>query len=128
MKQLALHGVTPFPPEAINAPDEVVTACRNEADAVRWCIDYAREKHGMSLRAIARICGWKSPSFLSEIANPENEKGMPAKVMRRFTLATGLRLVEQYHARQAVIRRMSGKETAHDRGRMAVEALLRAAA
>lgn len=128
MKQLALHGVTPFPPEAINAPDEVVTACQSEADAVRWCIDYAREQHGMSLRAIARVCGWKSSSFLSEIANPENGKGMPAKRIRRFTLATGLRLVEQYHARQAVIRRLSGKETARDRGRMAVEVLMRAAA
>lgn len=128
MKQLPLHGLTPFPPEAIDAPDEVVTACQNEADAVRWCIEYAREQHGMSLRTVAKICGWKSSSFLSEIANPENEKTMPAKRIRRFTLATGLRLVEQYHARQAVIRRLSGKETARDRNRMAVNVLLRAAA
>lgn len=128
MKQLALHGVTPFPPEAIDAPDEVVTACPSEADAVRWCIEFAQAKHGMSLRTIARHCGWKSASFLSEIANPENEKAMPAKRIRRFTLATGLRLVEQYHARQATLRRLTGKETARDRGQMAVSVLLRMAA
>lgn len=128
MKQLALHGVTPFPPEPIDAPDDVVTACPSEADAVRWCIDYALASNGMSLRAIARLCGWRSASFLSEIASEANEKTMPEKRIRKFTLATGCRLLEQFHGRQETIRKLSGKQTATDRRRAAVALMLREAA
>lgn len=128
MKQLALRGVTPFPPDPVHAPDDVVTACMSEAEAVRWCIDYALGKNGLSLRGIARLCGWRSASFLSEIASEANEKAMPEKRIRRFTLATGCCLLEQYHHRQETIRKLSGKQTASDRSRDAVALMLRSAA
>ena len=128
MKQLALRGVTPFPPDPVDAPDDVVTACSSEAEAVRWCIEYALESNGMSLRGVARLCGWRSASFLSEIASEASEKTMPDKRIRKFTLATGCRLLEQFHHRQETIRQLSGKQTASDRRRAAVALMMRQAA
>lgn len=128
MKQLLLRGVTPFPPDPIAAPDDVVTACASEAEAVRWCIDYAFDSNGMSLRGIARLCGWRSASFLSEIASETSEKRMPEKRIRKFTLATGCLLLEQFHHRQETIRKLAGKQTDHDRRRAAVALMLSKAA
>lgn len=127
MKQLALQGITPFAPAPIDAPDEVVTSCQSEAEAVRNCIEFAREHRGMSLRAIAKACGWQGPSYLSEIAKEDNEKTMPEKRIGLFTLATGSRLLEQYHKRQETIRNLRGVATQQDRTKAAVAAMLRAA-
>lgn len=124
MKQLHLQGLSPFAPAPIDAPDDVVTACVSESAAVRWCLDFAVSCHGMSLRDVAKLCGWKSPSYLSEIASEGSEKGMPGKRLRLFTLATGCRLVEQYHERQNTIRSLTGKLTAQDRSRLAVNAMV----
>jgi hypothetical protein len=124
MKQLALQGVTPFAPSPVNAPDEVVTACPSEAAAIRWSLDFAKECHGMSLRTVARLCGWKHPSFLCELASDSSGKRMPEERTRVFVLATGIRLVEQYQERQITLRQLSGKPTASDRSRMAVAAML----
>lgn len=127
MKQLALRGVTPFPPDPISAPDDVVTSCSSEAEAVRWCLVYALESNGMSLRGVARLCGWRSASFLSEIASEASHKAMPRKRIRLFTLATGNRLLEQFIHRQEVIRQLSGKQTVSDRNRAAVMLMRQAA-
>lgn len=127
MKQLALQGITPFAPAPADAPDEVVTACQSEAEAVRFCIEFARQQRGISLRAIARACGWRGPSYLSEIAAEDNEKTMPEKRIGLFTLATGSRLLEQYHKRQETLRSLRGVATETDRAKAAVAAMLRAA-
>ena len=47
----------------------------------------------------------------------------PVKRMRKFSLATGCELLEQYHARQQILRDMTGKQTAHDKAREAVAAI-----
>ena len=127
MKQLALQGVTPFAPSPELAPDDVVTACNCEADAVAWSIEYAKQSRGLSLRTLAKACGWRSASYLSEIASPENEKTMPEKRVARFVLATGIRLLEQFYDRQETLRRLRGNQTQNDRAKSAVAAMLRAA-
>lgn len=127
MKQLVLHGVTPFSPAPELAPDAVITACLSEADAVRWSIEYARVSRGLSLRTIARACGWKSASYLSEIAKADNPKVMPEKRVAMFVLATGSQLIAQYHERQETLRRLRGSATDSDRIKVAVAAMMEAA-
>jgi hypothetical protein len=126
MKQLALQGVTPFANDPIDAPDAVVTACKSEAQAVRECLAFARE-FGVTQRTVAKLCGWKRCSFLSEIASEGNGKNMPPKKVRKFTLATGCRLLEQFHERQAAIRALIGKQTDADLTKHAVAAMVAAA-
>lgn len=123
MKQLGLQGITPFAEAPIDAPDEVVTACKSEAEAVRLCIEFARDCLGVDQRRIAKLCGWKTDSYLSEIASEASEKRMPPKRVRKFTLATGNRLLEQWLKRQELIRELTGKTTAQDRARIAVNAM-----
>jgi hypothetical protein len=126
VKQLLLQGFSPFPPAPIDAPDELVTGCKSEAMAVRWCLDFAREEFGITQRKVAERCGWKNgEGFLSEIADENNPKRLPPKRLHRFALATGCRLVEQWQKRQEVLRELTGKQTAHDKARGAV-ALMRA--
>ncbi len=131
MKQLHLQGVTPFAEAPIDASEDVVTDCGNsEARAVRFCLDFAFEMYGVNQKTVAKLCGWggkssnSKGSFLSEIANPENPKTMPAKAIRKFTLATGCRLVEQFHERQELLRKLAGKQTTRDRSRAAVSHLV----
>lgn len=124
MKQLLLQGFSPFPQAPIDAPDELVTACKTEAQAVRWCLDFAREEFGITQRKVAEGCGWKNgDGFLSEIADENNPKRLPPKRMVRFSMATGCRLVEQWHKRQETLRELTGKSTAHDKARGAVAAM-----
>lgn len=125
MKQLPLQGVTPFADAPIDAPEDVVTACNSEADAVKWCLEFAKELHGVDQLTIAKLCGWKSSSFLSEIASEGSEKRLPEKRRRRFAFATGCNLVDQWHRRQDLLKELSGKKTDHDRKRKAI-ALMRA--
>lgn len=122
MKQLPLHGVSPFAEAPIEAPDPVVTSCKSEAEAVRWCLEFAAD-FGISRSTVARLCGWKTHSYLSEIASEGGTKRFPAKRVRKFSLATGCCLLEQYIARQETLREMTGKQTAHDKAREAVAAI-----
>lgn len=125
MKQLPLQGVTPFADAPIDAPEDVLADCKSEADAVRWCLEYARDLHGVDQVTVAKLCGWKSSSFLSEIASEGSEKRLPEKRRRRFAFATGCNLVDQFHEREELKKRLIGGITDHDRKRRAV-ALMRA--
>lgn len=123
MKQLPLQGVKQFAEAPMDAPDSVVTTCKSEAEAVRFCIEFARA-FGVNQRQVAKLCGWRNDSYLSEIANEANEKRMPPKRVRKFTLATGCRLLEQWHERQEIIKEMTGRKTQNDRAREAVAVML----
>lgn len=114
MKQLTIQGVSPFPPDPIDAPTHVVLGCGSEADAVRRSLEFARDCHRLSLRAIARACGWKSSSNLSEIANPNHERVMPETKARLFVLATGSRLLEQFYEHLDAQKRRLGRYTTND--------------
>src|ERR1043165_7738884 len=114
MKQLKIQGVSPFAPEPIDAPSHVVLACTSEADAVKRSLEFAKKCHGLSQRTIAAACGWESSSNLSEIANPNHERCMPGTKARRFVLATGSRLLEQYHQHQEAQKRRLGRYTQND--------------
>lgn len=123
MKQLPLQGVTPFADAPMDAPEDVLLDCTSEAEAVRRCLDFAK-KHGINQTTVASFCGWKSSSFLSEIANPENEKSMPENARRRFAFITGWNLVDQWHEREELKKRLNGKQTENDRRSRAVELMV----
>ena len=55
------------------------------------------------------MCGWKSDSCLSEIASESNKRRMPDNRRERFALATGCNLLNQYAARQEMLRLAAGK-------------------
>lgn len=125
MRTAAKQGELPF-----DMPDDVVTMCRSEHEAVQTCLRWAEVKHGLDQEAVARLCGWKSPSYLSEIK--AGAKRMPGKRAHRFAIATRCNLLEQYRERQEAQRRAKGELTQKDRVWLLVEraqmAELRAAA
>lgn len=124
MKQLGLPGVPQFANGPVDAPYAQVVECRSEAEAVRWSIDFAREVLSLDQRTIAKLCGWRSQSYLSEIASETSEKRMPPERVRKFVLATGLRLLEQWIERKEAERRTAGAYTQGDRSKAAVAAML----
>lgn len=97
------------------APREVsaatVLSCHSEAQAVRHSLAIAYKLYGFTQAQVSELCGWQSPSFLSEIAKESNTKQMPLERVARFMVATGCRLVEQYHDKIAEAHRDSGKRT-----------------
>ena len=124
MKQLVLSGISPFAAAPIDAPYEVVASCASEASAVRQSIEFAREALGVNQLTIAKVCGWKSSSYLSEIAKEAGGKLMPDKRVGLFVLATGTRLLEQWRERQQADRLRTGKSTEADRSQQAVALML----
>ena len=127
MKQLVLSGISPFAAPPVDAPYEVVADCTSEAAAVRQSIEFARAALGVNQLTIAKLCGRKSSSYLSEIS--EISKGssgklMPDKRVGLFVLATGTRLLEQWRERQQADRLRTGKSTEADRRHHAVALML----
>lgn len=114
MKQASFAWMSAAP-EPLDATDEMVTACKCEADAVSLSLAVAFRRFGRNRAQVAQLCGWKSASFLSEIAEPENAKAMPAKRVRAFEYACGIRLVTQFHDRQRILANLAGKPTKRDR-------------
>lgn len=108
----------------LDVPDQVVTLCRSEAEAVAQCIEIARAKFGRSQADIARMCGWSSTSYLSEIR--KGRKAMPSAKAALFGYATGCNLLHQYRHRQEQMRALSGQVTENDRNRAAVAAVIAA--
>lgn len=117
MKQLNFPWLSSAP-EPLNVPDHVVTTCASEAQAVQLSLRLALARLGRTQEQVAEMCGWKSSSFLSEIAR--DQKRMPSKRERAFRYATGCNLLEQYRERQRIIREMTGKATERDRARAVV--------
>lgn len=127
MKQLVLKGIPQFANGPLDAPYAQVVACRSEAEAVRWSLDFASEALSLNQRTIAKLCGWRSASYLSEIASESNEKRMPPERVGKFILATGTRLLEQWIERKDAERQASGATTQADRAKAAVAAMMRQA-
>lgn len=111
---------------AFDAPDNVITLCRSEAHAVQICLALAERRMARDQRAVAAMCGWKSDSCLSEIASETNKRRMPDSRRERFALATGCNLLNQYAARQEMLRLASGKTTERDRTEYAAAACMAA--
>jgi hypothetical protein len=110
----------------VEMPDEVVTLCRSEADAVTHSINFACARYGCTQMDIARLCGWAGDSYLSEIKR--GRKAMPEKRHLPFVQATGCALLTQYQRRQQIADRMAGKETANERNRAVLARMLQVAA
>lgn len=83
---------------ALDAPMGVLLACKSEDQAVRICLALAVQRLGRDQQTVAQLCGWKSDSCLSEIANPRHSRKMPANRRERFALATGCNLLSQFQA------------------------------
>lgn len=130
MKQGVLQGFgAPYLTGAVppaDMPADVVTLCRNEADAIAHCINFAKARFGYTQLDIARLCGWKSDSHLSEYAHGAAD--MPGKHYRRFALVTGCNLLAQFQRRAELVERVSGKETPNDRAKAVLARMLVAAA
>jgi hypothetical protein len=111
---------------ALDAPDNVITLCRSEAHAVQICLTLAMHRMGRDQRTVAAMCGWKSDSCLSEIASEANKRRMPDNRRERFALATSCNLLNQYAARQEMLRLAAGKTTERDRTEYAAAACMAA--
>ena len=105
----------------LDAPDNVVTLCRTEAQAVQICLDIARRQFGRTQEQVAQACGWKSDSCLSEIARESHSRTMPTARRERFALATGCNLLSQYLERKEAERQAIGKPTERDRAATAAD-------
>lgn len=123
MKQLGLRGIPQFADGPMDAPCAQVVACRSEAEAVRWSIEFARIVLNLDQRAVAKLCGWRSPSYLSEIASESSAKRMPPDRIGKFTLATGTRLLEQWIEHKDAERHARGADTQADRAKAAAGAM-----
>lgn len=115
-------------------PDEVVTLCmasRNpEAAAVAHSLNFARARYGYSQADVAKRCGWKSQTYLSEIAKGRKSfpGGAPIDRAAAFVQATGCTLLEQVRQRQRIETRLRGAETDNDRSRAVLARMLAVAA
>lgn len=131
MKQGTLRGfgaphLTGAVPPA-DMPDDVVTLCNSEADAIKWSIAFAKRRFGYTQLDIAKLVGWKTDNHLSDYKKDPDSK-MPEKHRRRFAQVTGCNLLEQYERRQETLRKATGQLTANERERDVVATMLRAAA
>lgn len=127
MRQPNLGGLPAFAEAPVDMPYGVVADFSDESAVVQACIDFARQERGISQRQVALMCGWRSKSYLSEIANEGNEKRMPDKRVGLFALATGTNLLSQWREKQEADRKRAGKATATDRARTVVAAMREAA-
>lgn len=109
---------------ALDAPLDVVLACRSEADAVRKCLRLAVRLYGRDQKTVATMCGWKSDSCLSEAASESNKRTIPTTKLHRFAVATGCNLVEQYRVRMEAEARRAGRVTHRDEADSAADACL----
>jgi AraC-like DNA-binding protein len=114
-----------MPPE--NMPEDVVTACESEADAIRRSIKFAKRKFGYRQIDIAKLCGLESDNHLSAYKKAR-DGSMPEKHYDRFCQVTGCNLLAQYQARRDVIAGITGKQTQNDKDRALVERMLQVAA
>jgi hypothetical protein len=130
MKQEVLKGFgTPYitgaiPP--IDMPDDVVTVCQSESDAIRYSIQFAKRRFGYTQLQIAQLCGWSSDNHLS--AYKKGRAEMPPKHWRRFTQVTACNLLEQFDRRRKIAERISGRECPNQREAAVVARMMAVAA
>lgn len=98
-----------------DVPAAYVLACTSQADAVSQSLAIAKRLYGLTRKAIAKNCGWKSPSFLTEIAKGTDGKMMPDERITSFCKATGCNLLAQYLDRVSDQHRLAGKLTERER-------------
>lgn len=111
----------------VDMPDDVVTLCHSEADAILRSINYAKARFGYTQLDIAKLCGWSSDNHLSTYKRNRHVP-MPDKHRRRFAIVTGCNLLEQYERRQETIRAASGTQTHNERERAVLARMLAVAA
>jgi len=126
MKQANLRGfgasylTGAVPP--IDMPDDVVTLCRSEADAILHCINFGKARFGYTQLDIAKLCGWSSDNHLSSYKR--GAAAMPAKHHDRFGHVTGCNLLTQYLRRQETIAELTGTVTANKRNEAVLARML----
>ena len=82
---------------------------------MRESLAIAKRAFGRTQAEVAKDCGWKSASFLSEIAKESNEKTMPEDRVELFVKATGCNLLAQYLDKIADAHRLEGKQTEREK-------------
>lgn len=110
----------------LDAPLDVLLACKSAEQAVRTCLDLALRRLGRDQQTVALICGWKSDSCLSEIANPRHHRKMPKAKRERFALATGCNLLSQFLEYEDAKAKATGKPTERQQAELAANACMTA--
>ena len=77
-------------------PDDVVTLCSSEAEAILHSIRFAQKRFGYTQLDIAKLCGWTSDNHLS--AYKRGNAVMPEKRRDRFVARHGLQPAGAVHA------------------------------
>ena len=124
MKQLSFPILSSLP-EPMPAPDAVVASCKSESDAVRLSLRIAKCRYGRTQSEIAKLCGWKSDSFLSELKKG-CDKSMPDIRLRAFLYATGCNLLEQFRERERLVNTLTGKPSQRDQDYLATSICMKA--
>lgn len=110
----------------MDAPLDVLLACKSEDQAVRICLNIALNQFGRDQQTVALICGWKSDSCLSEIASPRHGRKMPKTKREWFARATGCNLLSQFIAYQEAKANNGGTPTERQQTEIAAAACLSA--
>ena len=136
MKQAIFNGFGPTDEAGplwrapANMPDEVVTLCvadkNPQAVAVAHSLNFARARFGYSQLDVAIRCGWKSASYICEIAH--GRKAMPEERIEAFVVATGCNLLGQVIHRHRIEERISGRESPNERAKAVLARMLAVAA
>lgn len=111
---------------ALDAPMDVLLACKSEAQAVQTCLALALARLDRDQKTVALICGWRSDSCLSEIANPRHSRKMPEGKLRRFSLATGCNLLSQFRDYEEAKAKAAGVPNERQRAAIAAAACMSA--
>ena len=101
--------------EPRDVPAAYVIACNSQADAVSESLAIAKKCYGLTRKQIAKKIGWKSGSFLSEIAKGTDGKTMPEERVEAFCKATACNLLAQYIERVTEQHKLAGKLTERER-------------
>lgn len=116
-----LTGATP----PTDMPDDVVTLCSSEAEAILHSIRFAQKRFGYTQLDIAKLCGWSTDNHLSSYKR--GNATMPDKHRDRFALVTGCNLLTQYMRRQEVLAELAGRVTPNKRNDAVLARMLEAA-
>lgn len=95
-------------------PPDIVALCKDEAHAIRLSLDYAKRRHGLQRKDVARLMDLnKQKGRLSEWCRPEHR--MPEKHRDRFCKATGCALLHQHIEDVKARKQASGTLTQRER-------------
>lgn len=130
MEQVSFQGFGPADRSVaqwrmpVRMTPDIVALCGDEAQAVRWSLDFAKKRHGYKRAHIAELMKVQA-GRLSEWSKPEHP--MPEKWRKWFCHATGCALLEQHIEDVEARKRATGQMTQRERDAVIVALMARTA-